>query len=83
MGYLDFFICYLSLINATGFLLMLIDKKKARNRKRADHKPVPGYFFVYETLSSCTALCYNKPNEYEMRVRGTGRFGKRILWMLS
>lgn len=34
MGYLDFFICYLSLINATGFLLMLIDKKKARNRKR-------------------------------------------------
>lgn len=34
MGYLELFIFYLLLINATGFLLMLIDKKKARNRKR-------------------------------------------------
>ena len=34
MGYLEFFLCYLFLINAAGFLLMLIDKKKAINRKR-------------------------------------------------
>lgn len=34
MKFLYFFVCYLLIINATGFLLMLIDKKKAQKRKR-------------------------------------------------
>ena len=34
MDYIQFILYYLVLINAIGFLLMLIDKKKAQNRRR-------------------------------------------------